>query len=117
MLRVILLALIQAIFLSAGQVFLKLALNRTDKFGFTWLYFCKLLTNGWMAATGLSMGIATVLWFYIIKHFDFSVAYPVTSIAYIFGILAAVFIFHEPVPLTRWIGVLLIMAGVMLIVK
>ncbi|MDR2691364.1 MAG: EamA family transporter [Dysgonamonadaceae bacterium] len=117
MLRVILLAVIQAVFLSAGQVFLKLALNRMDHFGFTWLYFGKLLTNRWLAATGLSMGVAAVLWFYIIKHFDFSVAYPVTGIAYIFGMLAAVFVFHEPVPVTRWIGVLLIMVGVMLIVR
>jgi undecaprenyl phosphate-alpha-L-ara4N flippase subunit ArnE len=31
--------------------------------------------------------------------------------SYVFGMIAAVLIFHETVPATRWLGVLLIMAG------
>jgi undecaprenyl phosphate-alpha-L-ara4N flippase subunit ArnE len=31
--------------------------------------------------------------------------------------LAAVFIFHESIPLTRWLGVLLIMGGCVLIAR
>ena len=47
----------------------------------------------------------------------FSVAYPLTAFAYMFGMLAAAFIFGENIPITRWIGVGLIIVGVMLIVK
>ena len=45
------------------------------------------------------------------------VAYPLTAFAYMFGMLAAAFIFGENIPITRWIGVGLIIVGVMLIVK
>jgi undecaprenyl phosphate-alpha-L-ara4N flippase subunit ArnE len=103
--------------LSGGQVFLKFALNRIDKFSFTWTFFWEQLTNWWLLASGISMLVATFLWLYIIKHFDFSIAYPMTSVCYLFGMLAAIYIFQEAVPLTRWIGVLLIMGGVILIAK
>lgn len=39
------------------------------------------------------------------------------SLSYVFGILAAVFIFNEPVPVTRWIGVAFIIVGVVLIAR
>ena len=115
--RIILLSTIQCLFLSGGQVCLKFAMNKMDKFSFTWSYFSELLTNWWLLASGICMAGATVLWLYIIKHFDFSMVYPMISISYIFGMLAAIFIFHETIPATRWIGVLLIMGGVILIAK
>lgn len=108
------LSTIQCLFLSGGQIFLKLAMQRTDKFGFTWAFFGSLLTSWSALAAGGCMVVGVVLWLYILKHFDFSIAYPITSISYIFGMLAAIFIFHETVPPTRWIGVALIMGGVAL---
>ena len=44
-------------------------------------------------------------------------AYPLASMSYVFGMLAAIFIFHEEVPLTRWLGVVLIMGGCYFIAK
>jgi len=108
---------VQSLFLAFGQVFLKLAMMRMDKFSFTWKFFKEVLQNWPFAACGASMLIATLLWLYILKHFEFSVAYPLTSISYIIGMLAAMFVFHEAIPFTRWIGVFLIMIGVFLVVK
>jgi undecaprenyl phosphate-alpha-L-ara4N flippase subunit ArnE len=65
-------------------------------------------------ASGGCLVSATVLWGYVLKHFEFSIAYPVTAFAYIFGMLAAVFIFNEHM---RWIGVGLIILGVIFIAK
>jgi undecaprenyl phosphate-alpha-L-ara4N flippase subunit ArnE len=115
--KIIILGIIQAIFLSAGQVFLKLALNRMESFCFAWKWFVALLSNWWLGAMGASFAVAGLLWMYMLKHFQFSVAYPATSIAYIFGMLAAVLVFHENVSFTRWMGVILIIAGVVLVVK
>lgn len=115
--KIIVLGFIQAAFLSVGQVFLKLALNRMETFSFAWKWFVSLLSNWWLGAMGASFTIAGLLWMYMLKHFQFSVAYPVTSIAYIFGMLAAILVFHETVPLTRWIGVGFIILGVILIAK
>ena len=54
---------------------------------------------------------------YIVKHFAFHQAFPMVSLSYVMGMLAAVFIFHEEVPFTRWIGLAFILVGVALITK
>ena len=88
-----------------------------EPFSFTFKYIRAFCTNWWLIGSGLSMITATVLWFYIIKNNDLSLVYPLISISYIFGMLAAVYIFHETVPLSRWIGVVLIMIGVAFLTK
>ena len=115
--KVIIFGIIQAVFLSAGQVFLKLALNRMETFTFAWKWFLALLSNWWLGAMGLCFTVAGLLWMYMLKNFQFSVAYPVTSIAYVFGMVAAIVVFHEDVSFTRWIGLALIIVGVILIAK
>jgi undecaprenyl phosphate-alpha-L-ara4N flippase subunit ArnE len=117
MFKLIFCSIVQCAFLAAGQVFLKFALEKFEKFGWTWKFFRDFFTNWWLLASGLSMVAASIIWFYILKHNDLSLAYPLISISYIFGTLAAVFIFHETVPLTRWIGVLFIMIGVAFLTK
>ncbi|MDR1379988.1 MAG: EamA family transporter [Tannerella sp.] len=117
MLKLIFCSLVQSAFLAAGQVFLKFSLEKLEQFAWTWTFFRSFLTNWWLLASGLSMVAASVIWFYILKHYDLSLAYPLISISYIFGTLAAVCIFHETVPLTRWIGVLFIMIGVAFLTK
>jgi undecaprenyl phosphate-alpha-L-ara4N flippase subunit ArnE len=44
-------------------------------------------------------------------------AYPMISLSYVFGMLAAMFIFHETIPLTRWVGVALIILGCIFVAK
>ena len=117
MLKLIPLALIQSIFLSGGQVLLKLAMAKSGPFSWSWSFFRNQLTNWWFLGCGVSFGVATVLWLYILKHFPFSVAYPLSCLSYVFGVVAAMLIFKEHVVWTQWIGVMLIMAGCALIVK
>ncbi len=117
MFRLICLSTLQCLLLASCQVFLKLAMARMGDFSFSWSYFGALLSNWHLACSGICIAAATVLWLYIIRHFELSVAYPLISISYIFGMLAAIFIFHETVPASRWIGVGLIMCGVWFVVK
>jgi drug/metabolite transporter (DMT)-like permease len=60
-------------------------------------------------------GAATVLWLFILTRVPLSLAYPIQSMAYIFAVFGAYFIFNEPLTIWKIIGVLLIMAGVSLI--
>lgn len=108
---------IQTIFLSSGQVLVKLAMAKLPPFSWSWQYFLAVLTDWWLLACGISFGIATVLWLYILRHYPFSQAYPLTAMGYIFGMIAAILVFGEVVPLSRWLGVLLIMGGCMLIMR
>ena len=115
--KLIPLALIQSLFLCGGQVFLKLAMAASGPFSWTWRFLRTQLTNWWFLACGVSFGIATVLWLYILKHYPFSIAYPLSCMSYVFGMFAAILVFHEQVDWMQWLGVFLVMTGCVLIAK
>ena len=117
MLKVLCGSLIQCAFLAAGQVFLKFGLEKIEKFSWTLKFFRDFFTNWWLLASGLSMAAASVVWFYLLKHNDLSLVYPLISMSYIFGTLAAIYFFHETVSPVRWLGVLFIMIGVAFLVR
>ena len=115
--RLMVLVAIQTLFLSAGQVFLKLAMEKLGKFEWTWAYFKTVLIDWWLLACGISFAVATVLWLYILKKFPFSQAYPLTSLSFVFGMIAAWLVFGESIPFSRWIGLILVVLGCFLIMK
>lgn len=115
--RLILLSILQSLLLCGGQVFLKFALLRMGPFRPSWSLLVSQLTNWWWLGCGLCYGVATVLWMYIIKSFPFSMAYPMISLSYVFGMVAAMVFFHEAIPPMRWLGVLLIMGGCVLVAR
>lgn len=115
--RLILLAIVQSILLCAGQLFMKLALNAFEHASWTWSFFVSQLTNWWWLACGVCFTAAGILWMYILKHWSFSMAYPLSSLAYVFGMIAAMLVFHEHVAWTQWLGILFIMAGCYLVVN
>jgi undecaprenyl phosphate-alpha-L-ara4N flippase subunit ArnE len=98
-------------------VFLKFAMMRLPAFSWTRDFWMSLLTNWQFAACGVLFGLASLLWMYIVRHFTFSTAYPMVSLSYVMGMFAAIIFFHEHIPLERWIGVLLILSGCVLIAK
>lgn len=111
------LAVIQSLFLASAQVFLKFALMRMLPFGWTKEFWVSLLQNWPFACCGVFFTASSVLWMYIVKHYPLSVAYPMISLSYVFGMLAAMVFFHEEVSAMKWMGVLLIMMGCCLIAK
>jgi undecaprenyl phosphate-alpha-L-ara4N flippase subunit ArnE len=115
--RLLTLVSIQTIFLSGGQVLLKLSMNKLPKFAWTWDFFKALLTDWWLLACGISFLVATILWLYILKKFPFSQAYPLTALSYVFGMVAALLVFGEQIPLVRWVGVALVIGGCFLIMR
>ncbi len=117
MLILIILICVQSILLVAAQSFLKISVELFGTFSWSWQYFKTVFTTWQFATSGLCALSAMLVWMYVLKHYEFSVAYPLLSISYIIGLLAAQFIFHEAVPLTRWIGVVIVMIGVFFIVK
>ncbi len=117
MILLIILIIIQSVLLVAAQSFLKISVELFGDFSWTWAYFKTVFTTWQFAVSGLCAVSAMLVWMYVLKHYEFSVAYPLLSISYIIGLLSAQFIFHEVVPLTRWIGVVIVMIGVFFIVK
>ncbi len=113
----LLLAILQSALLAGGQVLLKFALAKMLPFAWTLDFWRSVFMNWQFAACGLCYGAGSILWFYIIKNHPFSMAYPLVSLSYVFGMLAAIVFFHEPVTSMKWIGVLLIMLGCYFIAK
>ena len=110
-------AILQSILLTGGQVFLKYAMTRMPVFTWTRQFWADVFTNWQFAASGLFFGSASLLWKYIVKQFPFSSAYPMVSLSYVFGMFAAILFFHEDVSFVKWIGVMFIVLGCMLIAK
>lgn len=105
------LSVLQAVLLAGGQVLVKIALQHMPRMEMSWAFVGSQLTNWWWLACGLCFGGATILWAYILKHYPFSLAYPMSSMAYIFGMIAAMVVFHEQVSPMAWVGICLIMLG------
>lgn len=111
------LALVQSALLALGQVLLKFGLLRMEPFGWNMAFWCSALINWQFAASGVCFGCASILWMYIIKHYPLSMAYPLVSLSYVFGLVAAMCFFHEQVDTGKWIGVFMIMLGCYIIAK
>lgn len=115
--RAFFLAVIQSALLAGGQVFLKFALQKMHPFGWTKDFWVSLFLNWQFACCGAFFGASSVLWMYIVKQYPLSVAYPMVSLSYVFGMLAAITFFHESVSPVKWLGIGCIILGCCLIAK
>lgn len=56
--------------------------------------------------------LTTCLWVYILNKADLSLAYPYQALAFPIVTVISILLFHEYVPVYRWIGLFMICAGV-----
>lgn len=104
---------------SFAQLGLKMATMTTGPIEGTgrgmWLAGQQLTTSFafWLALT--CYGLSVVVWIVGLSRLPLSQAYPVLSVGYIITALLAWIILDESITLTRWAGVGLIIAGVLLV--
>lgn len=103
---------------SAAQLLLKLGMNA--------LNLDEIAHSGFPTETVLWAGIglvfyaaALLLWMLALSRYHLSFAYPMLSVSYILVYLGAVLMpsLHESVSLTKTLGILLIVAGVILVTR
>ena len=114
------LVLISVLISVIGQILLKKGMLEVGKFEFSGLsnilpQFLKAFSNPWVLAGFLFYFLSSLFWIIALSKVDLSVAYPLLSCGYILVLLASWLFFKEPVTAIRWLGVLVIMAGVTLI--
>lgn len=109
-------SLIQSSLLAGGQVFLKMSLDKISPFSWSVSFFKGFVCNWSFALFGICFALASILWLFILKNFPLSMAYPLLSLSFVMGTLAA-FAFGEQIPSTRWLGLLLIIIGCILTAK
>ena len=72
----------------------------------------------WPVLTGLLFYlISFVLWIFALSKVEVSIAYPMLSIGYILVTLFAWFFFNEPLSISKFLAIFLIVAGVVTLVK
>jgi len=59
--------------------------------------------------------VSSLLWLSVLSRLPLSFAYPLVSISYVLVVVSSMLILKEPVSALRWVGVLLICSGVVLI--
>ncbi len=109
------LILINIVLLVSGQTLWKIGIEPVHLTGVKSVLIA--MFSPWIIAGIVLYVIATVIWIYLLKQIPLSTLYPIQSLAYIAAVFVAIFVFHEHVSVTRWIGVGVIMIGVGLIVK
>ena len=117
MIKIVALVSLQGLLLTMAQLLLKVSLKQFGVFAWSWSYFKNVFLNPIFLFAGISAASAMLFWMYLLKKYEFSIIYPLTGISFIFGVMAAQWILHEPVPLSRWIGVCIIIVGVYFVAK
>lgn len=107
-------ALTAAIALTAcGQILQKVAARRADDPGD---YLGQGIVAAWLslpfALAIVCLGTAMLAWIGALREFEVSQAYPALSLNYVIVMLLSRALFGEQIPARRWLGVLLIAAGV-----
>ncbi|WP_033790284.1 4-amino-4-deoxy-L-arabinose-phosphoundecaprenol flippase subunit ArnE [Pantoea septica] len=69
----------------------------------------------WIGLSLLLLGVAMLLWLWVLRRVPVSVAYPMLSINFVLVALAARLIWRESYTRRQWLGTLAIVAGVALI--
>jgi len=73
-----------------------------------------LMKNPYLYVTAIFYMTSIVTWFLALSRLQVSIAYPLQAIGYLIVTLAAIFLFKEQVSFLNWIGLFLILGGVIL---
>jgi drug/metabolite transporter (DMT)-like permease len=115
----IFLGLFSIMLLSAGQTSLKFGLNSIGGVslaeGVAGLF--KLLQTPWIIVGFVCYGVSAILWLDVLSKLDFSMAFPMVGLTYVFTLLIGRFFFGEVVGWERLLGVALILCGVFFLVR
>jgi multidrug transporter EmrE-like cation transporter len=118
MIGTLLLGLVSIMLLSAGQTSLKYGLNAIGGVsladGFT---FLKLFQTPWVIVGFVLYGLSSILWLDVLSKLEFSLAFPMVGLTYVFTLLIGRFFFGETIGWERMLGVALIIGGVFFLVR
>jgi drug/metabolite transporter (DMT)-like permease len=110
--------IISVIIVVAGQVLIKRGLNDFCDLDFSSglvVAYMKIFLSPFVILGIALYFIAVLFWLYALSKLDLSYAYPFLALTYVLVALASLFFLHEHISILRWIGILAIFFGVILI--
>lgn len=99
-----------------GQALWKLGLIKYRITGLQFKqYLPKYLLSNYFIFGSVAYIIATVIWIYLLSKYEFNKLYPMNSIGYVLALLLSAYVFHEYIPTNRFIGVAIIIIGIIVL--
>lgn len=114
------LLLVSVAFAVAGQLILKAAMDHVGRIsaldGQTLGTATARAIRQPLLWTGLALfGISSLFWLVVLSRVPLSLAYPFVGISYLLVVAFAALVQHEHVPVLRWAGVGVIVAGIVIV--
>ena len=100
-----------------GQLLLKMGMAAASPFSWTWRNVGRLFINIQLQTGLLLLIAANVFWLWLLNKYPIWLVYPLISFGFVFSVLSGIWILHEQVSAWQWIGVMLIMAGSLCMIK
>ncbi|PKP53105.1 MAG: hypothetical protein CVT92_05910 [Bacteroidetes bacterium HGW-Bacteroidetes-1] len=121
MFKVVLLSVFTTLLITTGQVLWKIGLQKIGGFYLAEKSILeniiRIVFNGWIFSGFVVYALATGFFMWLLSKFDISLVIPITSVAFIYSLLAGYWIFHENISPMRIAGVIFIIFGVFLVVR
>ena len=113
------LGLVSIMLLSAGQTALKYGLLAIDGVSLSGglTSFLKLFQTPWVIVGFALYGISAILWLDVLSKLDFSLAFPMVGLTYVFTLLIGRFFFDETIGWERMLGVGFIILGIFFLIR
>ena len=80
-------------------------------------YLFKLFTNLQSLAGIFLYFMSALTWSYLLTKLDISFVQPILALTYVITPILGIFILREHVPAMRWIGIIIIIAGVFIVAR
>lgn len=105
-----------AVLVAASELMLKKGASASVGRGGGWLGIAA-LGSPWTWG-GIVCYVASFLsWLHVLRFVPLSIAFPLINIVHVLVPLGALVFLHEPVSLRRWLGIALILVGILVIMR
>ena len=113
------LGLVSIMLLSAGQTAIKYGLNDIGGVDLSdgIMSLFRIFQTPWVIAGFFFYGVSAILWLDVLSKLDFSLAFPMVALTYVFTLLIGRFFFGETVGWERILGVVFILTGVYFLIR
>ena len=109
------LALVSIILGAVGQFILKVGSGQLKLGNGVWAAMVSYITNINIILSLLCFASSMVIWIFVLRKLELSIAYPMVSLGYIVTLTLAFLFLNEPLRLTKLLGTALIISGVIVI--
>jgi drug/metabolite transporter (DMT)-like permease len=105
--------------LAAGQTSIKYGLNVIGGVSLSEgiIGFLRLFQTPWVIVGFALYGLSSIIWLDVLSKLDFSLAFPMVGLTYVFTLLIGRFFFGEIVGWERVLGVALILSGIFFLAR